>query len=197
MPNWCNNNIEIVGPRDKIRAVWEQAQKGEGEGGGLLQALCPMPKALPEGSGDAIMPDWYTWRVSNWGTKWEVDIEGVEYQDLGDDRAVIQGWFDSAWAPPCGAMSYFGARNEDVKIVLDYYEPGMCFVGKFTVDNGSDDDVYYDYSEETSETVRDAIGSELDDIWGVSEFLAECESDDEEYQSSLKDKEESLPPHTD
>ena len=45
MPNWCNNSIEIVGPREKIRALWDQARK-EGEEGGLLQAMHPMPLEL-------------------------------------------------------------------------------------------------------------------------------------------------------
>lgn len=205
MPNWCNNSIEIVGPRDKIRAVWKAAQE---EGKGLLNALRPMPEGLDIVAGRVGADDepeqielmrreaenlakhgarnWYDWSVSNWGTKWEISLEGLEYEEdedgnfdngTGEPYARITGWFDSAWAPPVSAMSYYGARNEDVRITLDYNEPGMAFVGRYTVEEGVDDDEYYDYGELDSKTVRDAIGAEMDDFWNISEQMAEYEAD--------------------
>jgi hypothetical protein len=52
----------------------------------------------------------------------------------------------------------------------------MCFVGKF--EDGIDD--YYEYSSESSNTVRAAIGDELDDFFGISEGMAEYEAENEE-----------------
>lgn len=201
MPNWCNNSIEIVGPRDKIRAIWETAQKDEEAEGGLLQALHPMPSGLigetapaPEDIAQINLEkfgatDWYNWRVNNWGTKWEISLEGLEYEEdadgnfdngTGQPYARITGWFDSAWAPPVGAMSHYGADNEDVKITLDYNETGMMFVGRYTIENGEEDDLYCDYCECDSTTVRAAIGDEMDDFWNISEQMAEWEADEEE-----------------
>lgn len=180
MPNWCSNTISISGPKDKIRALWDATQKDENEGGGLLQALYPMPKAVgDEKTQDSVMPDWWTWRVNNWGTKWEVSNEGLEYSEDGD-LATISGWFDSAWAPPTGAIFHYGHRNEDVRIELSYYEPGMCFVGKATVEEGIDDDDYFEYGDCDSSNVRDHIGPELDDEWNISESMAEWEAENEE-----------------
>jgi hypothetical protein len=205
MPNWCNNSIEIVGPRDKIRAVWEAAKQ---ENKGLLNALRPMPEGLdivagrvgPEGSPEQVelelreaenlakhgARNWYDWSVSNWGTKWEISLEGLEYEEDEDGNydnggkgphARITGWFDSAWAPPVTAFAHYGSQNEDVKITLDYNEPGMAFVGRYTIENGEEDDEYYDYGEFDSKTVRAAIGSEMDDFWNISEQMAEYEAD--------------------
>jgi hypothetical protein len=54
-----------------------------------------------------------------------------------------------------------------------YYEPGMQYVGKWV--NGEDDCI--EYGGETSETVREAIGAELDDYFCISESMADCEED--------------------
>lgn len=189
MPNWCNNSIEIVGPRDKIQALWDQAQKDEEQGGGLLQGLRPMPKF--ETDGDDTMPNWWNWRVENWGTKWEISNEGLEFeadQDGNYDNggkgpyARITGWFDSAWSPPVNACMAYGEENPDVKITLDYNEPGMVFVGRLVVEEGSGVEDYFEYSGETSETVRDLIGADMDDMWNISESMAEWEAENAENE---------------
>lgn len=76
MPNWCNNSITITGPRDKIHTMWRQAIKPEEQGGGLLRGICPEPEYAEPTEGQ-VMPDWWNWRVSNWGTKWEISSEGL------------------------------------------------------------------------------------------------------------------------
>ena len=43
MPNWCNNSIDINGPTDKIKDLFEKAGQ---EDSGLLQAMVPMPSEL-------------------------------------------------------------------------------------------------------------------------------------------------------
>ena len=75
--------------------------------------MVPMPKELDDTTkgtdGDAV--NWYDWRVTNWGTKWDISDEGLEYVDNGDGTSVIQGWFDSAWAPPIEAYNTYGLRR--------------------------------------------------------------------------------------
>ena len=59
MPNWCNNNIEIRGPRAKIEALWKAATA---EAGGLLNAMVPMPTELEDtkkGTGDELQIEKY------------------------------------------------------------------------------------------------------------------------------------------
>ena len=180
MPNWCNNNIEIHGPIEKIKAMYNEAVQDANDETGLLNHLCPMPKELHDTTAPSDGDNWYDWRVSNWSTKWEVSSEGLEFEDNGDGTGSITGWFDSAWAPPIGACAHYGYRNEDVSIKLDYHEPGMAFVGRYTIENGVDDDLYYDYGGANSKTVRDLIGEDMDDNWGISENMAEWEEENEE-----------------
>jgi hypothetical protein len=74
----------------------------------------------------------------------------------------------------------YGEENLDVKITLDYNEPGMVFVGRLVVEEGSGVEDYFEYSGETSETVRDLIGADMDDMWNISESMAEWEEENQE-----------------
>ena len=151
MPNWCSNSISIQGGSNTIRTLWEEANK---EGSGLLNAMKPMPKELEgttsptpqEGQAGYKGPqptvdgfdNWYDWRVSNWGTKWDIDPkEGLEFTDNGDGTAQISGWFESAWAPPIEAYNTFIEDMDGCSLTADYHEPGMDFAGFY--DNGDDE----------------------------------------------------------
>lgn len=138
MPNWCNNSITITGPKDQIKRLWDEAQTAHEGSFGLLNAMVPMPQEL-EGttapSEDGM--DWYQWRVNNWGTKWDVDDTGLEFEDTEDGYATISGWFDSAWSPPLEAYNTFLEANREVQLYATYEEGGMDFAGIY--DNGADD----------------------------------------------------------
>ena len=177
MPNWCNNTLSLTGPKEKITAIYNKAK----EDNALLQQLKPMPEALegttsPAPKEGKVQPlvdgfdNWYDWRVQNWGTKWDVDVD--DNLELSDDGTTISGWFDSAWAPPIHAYEYFLTENEDCSIKSYYYEGGMDFAGlwedfadaevtpsEFTADEMEDPQmgVIYDLNENFnfSEAVRE------------------------------------------
>ena len=127
MPNWCSNSITISGPTKTIKQLWDDAHVGEGFG--LLNAMVPMPTELDDTTSPSDSPNWYDWRVTNWGTKWDISDEGLEYVDNGDGTSVIQGWFDSAWAPPVDAYNTFLDDMDNCSISATYEEGGMDFAG--------------------------------------------------------------------
>ena len=178
MPNWCNNSITIKGPANTVRQLWESAHSSEDHG--LLQAMAPMPQHLegttsPSQTGE----DWYTWRVNNWGTKWDISDEGLDFEDQGDGTAEITGWFDSAWAPPIGAYEQFLEENEDCTIAASYYEPGMDFAGFYT--DGEDEyleDLHAEYK--LPEDQQSDLFKRLDEEYDLSSQFADY---DEEYES--------------
>lgn len=158
MPNWCNNTLSIQGPTETLKPLWEEANR---EGSGLLNAMKPMPAELEgttspaprEGTPQPLVDgfdNWYDWRVQNWGTKWDVDLEGLEFTDNGDGTASIVGWFDSAWAPPIEAYNTFLDDMDNCTLESFYEEGGMDFAGHY--DNGSDD-----YIEGISDLARKKI----------------------------------------
>ena len=187
MPNWCNNTITITGGANTIRNLWEEAQTAikdkDGKGSfGLLSAMAPEPdyevtEVAPAVGEEKIMSDWWDWRVTNWGTKWDVDDDGLEFEDHGDGTATIRGWFDSAWSPPLEALNTFCEDMDGVYAEIYYHEPGMTFVGYWDSE-GSDD--HYDYSDATSTTIRDVIPEYLDDHFDISGDMEMWEEEEKE-----------------
>jgi hypothetical protein len=157
MPNWCNNSITITGPAQKIRALWAQAEKGQG----LLQAMVPPPENMFHGN-----------------------LGEAERAELSEDGTEISGWFDSAWSPPIDAYSEFADLNPDCSIDGYYHESGMCFVGSWNSEGGDD---HYEYDEFSSTTVRDNIPEYLVDYWDLENLLAEYEEEEEGENVDLSD----------
>ena len=127
MPNWCSNQVIIEGKREDIAALRAAFTKGE-----FLNFLNPEPEGLMESEQveAATMPNWWHWRVANWGCKWEI---AVGKEDEYDETQVtwndtdVEITFHSAWAPPLAA---FKNAIDKFNITCYYYEPGMCFAGK-------------------------------------------------------------------
>jgi len=193
MPNWCNNTITLTGPKEKITAIYEKAK----EDNALLQQLYPMPTQLegttsPAPKEGKVQPlvdghdNWYDWRVDNWSTKWDVDVEGLE---LSDDGTTITGWFDSAWSPPIGAYEHFLTNNEDCSISSLYYEGGMDFAGKWedfadmTVTPG-------DFTADEMEDPNSGLIYDINENFNMSEWVREYEEEQKtETEKFIVDKE--------
>ena len=180
MPNWCNNSITIRGDYDTLVQLKPVLEAGEG----FLQAIKPMPAELEDttkgSNGDDI--NWYDWRVSNWGTKWDVSTEGLEFIDHGDGTAEISGWFDTAWAPPIDALHTLAEDWDSCYVELYYQESGMCFVGYWDSEGA---DEHYEYDGATSDTVRNMIPEHIVDFYALDEQLEEWE--EEEMEEDLTD----------
>lgn len=187
MPNWCSNHITVRGTDSaQIKRLADAFDAGE-----FCNAVVPVPASLQIVAGRVSDPaeqkkleedtaynlreygygNWYDFCVARWGTKWDVSCDGGI--DVSDDGLTINASFESAWAPPCHV--YEAMVEDEYSVTAYYYEPGMGFVGKW--EDGIDD--CYEYGGETSKTVRDAIGDELDDYFGISESMAEYEDENE------------------
>ena len=198
MPNWCSNHITVRGTNqaeiDRLATAFAT--------GGFCNAVIPCPQELTDTvSGGFSDPDeqakleaktaaniekygygnWYDFQVANWGTKWDVEGDAIERDE---DGLGFSGTFESAWSPPIRVAE--ALVEQGFEVTLYYYEPGMAFVGKW--EDGFDD--CYEYGGEKAATVRAAIGDELDDMFGISESMAEYEAeneDEEELTEWIKD----------
>jgi hypothetical protein len=193
MPNWCNNTITLTGPKEKITAIYNKAK----EDNALLQQLKPMPTELEgttspapkEGEPQPLVDgfdNWYDWRVENWGTKWDVDMDGLE---LSDDGTTITGWFDSAWSPPIHAYEYFLTENEDCSISSLYYEGGMDFAGKW--EDFADIMVTPgDFTADQMEDPNSGLIYDINENFNMSEYVREYEEEQRtETEKFIVDKE--------
>ena len=189
MPNWCNNTLEL---HHEDPAMIERAKKAFADGR-LLDEFCPVPASLHIVAGrvgDDTDPKqieleaqekanleahgystWYDYCVNEWGTKW--DVGGNDYNEPQQDSPnKITMCFDSAWAPPCAAMDKMMDMGFSVR--LYYYEPGMCFAGIYSEDG----DDYYDLSNLSSEQAKEELPEALDDMFCISETMAEYEQEE-------------------
>lgn len=95
-----------------------------------------------------------------WGTKW--DVTEAEIVDISEDGITLV--FETAWGPPLGFYEHMESLGYDVEAT--YCEWGMQFVGSY--ENGISESFDFDDMPE-----------ELDEIWGISEMLAEWEEENE------------------
>ena len=190
MPNWCNNTLEITHEDPAMIARVKQAFAD----GRLLDEFVPVPKSLHIVAGrvgDDTDPKqialeaqekanleahgyttWYDYCVNEWGTKW--DVGGNDYNEPQEIPDGLIMSFDSAWSPPVAAMEKFQDLGFSVR--LYYYEPGMCFAGIYD-ENGDD---YYELGGMNSEQVKEELPEALDEMFAISECMAEYEEENAE-----------------
>ena len=183
MPNWCNNGItlrhadpamidRVIAGKDRLLMEFLPTPQD------LLDTVAGFPGADKEAEHEAQMKsniekhgfkDWYDWNVANWGTKWDFGLENVERVDANTVTAA----FDSAWSPPINAYEKLCAMGFEIEAF--YNEPGMCYAGNFVGDADEHWDNCVDYSGATADTVRDMVGEDIDDYFGISEEMAQYE----------------------
>lgn len=197
MPNWCVNDLTITAPKDVIQEIAESQLS--------LQKLFPCPQELLETTAPACKDkaavfqekyghaDWYSWQVSNWGTKWDIGpLSEIYESDNFDGTSTIRVGFDSAWSPPVDAMKklYEKYKNKNIEIRLEYFEPGCAFLGvSYTTGNGFYDECHdYEGADDLQSWVE-----ELDHELASSEvdYLREREEEDKQFELNKKAEETS------
>lgn len=154
MPNWCTNIVIFAGTEEQINGLRSRVAAPDGSTVFSLAAIRPEPKdvaASAEGPqavvddlgieyGAALgMPDWYQWRVNNWGCKWDVVVHDNDLVALPGllppGRWALTYRFNSAWAPPLEALDFL-AKSYPGVITLQYYEEGVNIAGEYLWRNG-------------------------------------------------------------
>jgi hypothetical protein len=202
MPNWCNNVVELA---HEDPAMLERAKAALNRGE-FLSEFIPVPEDLSIVAGrvgadedqkqkDLVAQEevnvakhgyrnWYDFCVNEWGTKWDVGGDGMTCEI---ENGRISTSFDSAWAPPVAAYEKLVDLGFSVRAY--YYEGGMCFAGVWEDFN----DDYYDLSGMDSAAVKEELPEVLDEMFCISESMAEYEEENaeeeanEEYNHSLDD----------
>jgi len=166
MPNWCSVSMQIAGPREGVeelvRAATGHVEISDHDGmpRGLLSLMAPI-------SGDKTVSS----QSAEWGTKWDVtDAEVIEECELGDDRVSVDLVFDTAWSPPIEAVETFLGENEGFDVRMQYFEPGIAYVGEFTPEQGEET---YQYEQATADTVRNTVPDYLVEQFDLEGVLEE------------------------
>ena len=110
MPNWCMNDLRIAGEEKDILAFID-ANKGD-DGEFHFNTLVPQPENID---------DIRDWRITFWGTKW--DIDDVDVQKLDDNNYRL--YFTTAWTPPIYWLESAIKDYKHLKFKLHSADPGM------------------------------------------------------------------------
>jgi len=155
MPNWCNNTLRVTGNVEQLKEFVSKVTKPADHNHPndfefTLEGLYPTP---PELMGEAAFgqsensetlsekfgfSDWYSWRVNNWGTKWDVSESNI----MDDDGEAFTVSFDSAWSPPSPWLEHIAPQFPELKFRMTYQEPGMGYCGycSWNAEDGFDSD---------------------------------------------------------
>ena len=173
MPNWCENDLRILGNHKEITKVLEGIKKinpieqvsnpncpedilqlvAEAHKKGTLKEIAEellidfnTAAKYPEGlvySNIANKDDGYHWCVDNWGTKWNASDPCIKR--IGKNSVFLQ--FETAWSPPKPVIIAWSQKFPKVKFSLRYYEQGMAYKGYLVVKAG---DILIDESSKYS-----------------------------------------------
>jgi hypothetical protein len=162
MPNWCNNTLHVDGDLNELAdfksKVLVPSNHDKDRLDFTMEVLYPTPKELLEVTSPVIwrgddndiegkrifeekakairekygFDDWYDWRVSNWGTKWDVSDSWVDEHN-GDALSIE---YNTAWGPNTAFIIYASSKYPNLNFRLLFEEPGCDFCGELICEDG-------------------------------------------------------------
>jgi hypothetical protein len=160
MPNWCENDLTVEGPKDVVE---EFLRFAEGESTLDFDRFIPYPEAFRRRDeiadawdrehaerlgadwasrpGDGFNSGGYGWRVANWGTKWRAALVHREEPEAGsaEGTVAVVFHFDTAWSPPLPVVRKAAELFPSLSFELRYFECGDGFNGMFCCSRGEVD----------------------------------------------------------
>jgi hypothetical protein len=128
-----------------VKELYNHLTKADPE---FCQVVVPMPFEQWLAPATKLMgyeiAGWYDWRVTNWGTKWDVvDVDITQPLTIHDDEEGTEPFsmnasfsFNcwTAWSPPIPVWNKLVEMG--ISVDADYQDEGMGFEGRYV--NGED-----------------------------------------------------------
>lgn len=146
MPNHCENDLYISGPKDQVTALLVLIGADQAEPKFDFNAVIAYPaeyaqrdqeakelgwkglvEKYGEGATDGYNSGGYEWCYSNWGTKWNA------YEVARRDYGGICVTFQTAWATPEPVIVALHKLFPKCSLHLEWFERGMAKCGGFAL----------------------------------------------------------------
>ena len=185
MPNWCWNHLEVSGDEIQLREFVEKSTINIKENTDEIfdkfsfNGTYPMPEDLNITKGTQTQDekeqamlnkaryghtDWYDWRCEEWGTKWDACEAHIDHNDI--DYFTVS--FETAWSPPIAWINNIMQDFPDLRFILEYEEPGMCFGGRLLAQH----DKLWDDNHWDIDQASDCCEGEVN--WEHEKFEQQC-----------------------
>lgn len=142
MPNWVFNTLEINGEPKEVNKLLKKIERTKSE-----ETLNHSPtkfafnNVIPEPKEKLENGEWYEWRISNWGTKWE----GANVE-LNDENSWEKGYarftFDTAWSPAIPIVETLAKEFPKLTFFWEFYEESYAYWGEYNYAKGKLDDMF-------------------------------------------------------
>ena len=165
MPNWCDNAVQITGDEKDLEKLMDHITESQEN---LYQSILDFITPVEDRVANKLVGEeqgWYEYNLDNFGCKWDTSDASVDH--YGN---TIMMFFQSPWGPPNVIFERFGEEHPELRVKLFYFEEGMEFAG--IIDTHHEDD----YETDSVSTATD-IPEELDEMFNISEALAEYEDE--------------------
>ena len=141
MPNWIKNSVSVCVPKgvDKERLRVFSELVGDDFS---FERISPMPEKLNQEEIELekipwnYVPEWYTWRLENWGCKWDSSevtfIYDHIYTGFPNDKVMLSCCFNTPWSPPVEICFKLRHDFPDLLIQWIWYDTDD-FQGCFTL----------------------------------------------------------------
>ena len=139
MPNWCQNELQIFGPREDLQRfkaaavgcnTWPTADRADKEQPSVLSfhTLDPIPPEVMAADYNLVG---HPWELANWGCRWGCG-DAVLVDETND---WLLYHFDTPWSQPVPFLKRLGPRWPSLTFVLTYEELGNAFKGICEIHN--------------------------------------------------------------
>lgn len=160
MPNWCDNELYIKGPKAQVEDFLERVsthddEESKDEGSSFdFNKIVPYPEEYrlmddaaskweeehrdipwderPPRPQDGYNLGGYEWCKDKWGTKW--NASGVT---LSRSRAGAKIKFETPWSPPVPVIAAASELFPDLEFTLKFWEGGAGYKGVALAKGGS------------------------------------------------------------
>lgn len=135
MPNWCKNLIKV--PSESLKDVLTKEQEVS------FGIIAPMPKELENTTSPSKTTNeelikkygadnWYDWRWSHWGCKWDASDTIIP-----EETELIE--FTTPWGPPIEWLQTLSRKYQGKKFRIQFADEfmGQAPLGEITVVNGN------------------------------------------------------------
>ena len=180
MPNWSFNHMIVSGSESDLADFVTKAN-GENEKFDF-NSFIPQPENLFKGNlgkkeedncKKLGIPNWYSWNVDNWGTKWNAC-----HTEFNWDGKDVVFRFDTAWAPPLPIFLAMVEQHPELSFEVECEIEGADYGLSYRTDKygnfvesahpmeyvSAENDEFVTWSEEDNK-MKYADGSECEDWW--------------------------------